>query len=251
MEEVTSKIIKGGALLDDSRRFVELWDAARTADCNLSDFRARNLLGKRSRKRAEDAVAILRQRLVDPGPELIAAMRTLTMYAEPFREACYYEAARNDPLLAYVAGVTLYDFDRRGRVKVTVDDVERALLDDPPGDAVRAWGAATRRRVIHGLLSALRDFGILEGAAVKHIAAPRLSVPAFVYVLGRLREQGETSYAIVSSPVWRWWLLDERQVRGLLLEADREGILQFSDAGSTVRIDWRIDGLEEMVRAVA
>jgi Putative inner membrane protein (DUF1819) len=248
--EISSRIIKGGALLDESRRFVETWDNTISPGNNLDVFRNGNLLGKRSRARTEDTLAVLRQRFVEPGPQVIRSLRPLTVRADAFRDACYYEAARNDALLAHVAGSVLADLRGRGWTKVTVNDVERALLAAPPDPVVKAWGDRTRTRAVHGVLSALRDFGVLEGHANKHIAAPRISFAGFAYVLGRLREQLSSSYEIISSPVWQRWLLEDRQVRGLLLEADREGLLRFADAGSTVRIDWRVDGLEELVHAV-
>jgi hypothetical protein len=249
--EITTRIIKGGALLEDSRRFADEWDVRRGPEENLEEFRSKNVLGKRSRSRTEDALAILRQRFIQPGPEVIRTLKALTELPDAFRVACYYEAARNDDLLGYTAGEVLYASRRRGWMKVTVEDVERALLETPPGPAVKEWGESTRRRVIHGLLSALRDFEVLEGRATKHIARPHLSFAGFVYVLGRLRAGLASSHEIVSSSTWRWWLLDDHHVRSLFLDADREGLLRFSEAGSTVRIDWRTGGLEEMVRAVA
>lgn len=249
--EITSRIIKGGALLEESRRFVEAWDDDLAPEENLEQFRTRNLLGKRSRARAEDALAILRQRLVADGQPTIAPLRTLVVRANAFRDAVYFEAARNDDLLAYVAGTVLYDLRDRGWAKVAVEDVEQALLVDPPAPIVSKWSQSTRTRVIHGLLSALRDFGILEGKAVKHIATPHISFGGFIYVVGRFRHLGLSAPELMTHPAWRWWLLDERQVRAHFLEADREGLLSFSEAGSTVRMDWLVNGLEEMVRAAA
>jgi hypothetical protein len=249
--EITSRIIKGGALLEESRRFIESWDDEKTGVENLQELQARNLLGKRSRSRAEDTLAILRQRLVSEDTRTLPALRTLVVRANAFRDACYYEAARNDALLAHIAGEILYDLRGRGWVRVTVEDIDRTLLADPPAPIVVEWSDSTRTRVIRGALSSLRDFGILEGKAVKHIPAPHVSFGGFIYVLGRLRGQALSAPELITHPAWRWWLLDDRQVRAHLLEADREGLLRFSEAGSTVRIDWLVDGLEEMVRAAA
>jgi hypothetical protein len=249
--EITSRIIKGGSLLEESRRFVEAWDDEISDEGNMQAFRTKNVLGKRSRSRAEDTLAILRQRLASEDQSTVPALRALVVRADAFRDACYFEAARNDALLAYVAGSMLYELRDRGWAKVTVDDVARTLLEAPPAPVVADWSEATRTRVIHGVLSALRDFGVLEGRAVKHIASPRISFAGFVYVVGRLREEGASAPELLAHRAWRWWLLDERQVRGHFLEADREGLLRFSEAGSTVRIDWILEGLEEMVRAAA
>jgi len=251
MGEITSKIIKAGALLEDSRRFVEMWEPLRSPQENLDAFRTRNLLGKRSRVRAEDVLAILRQRFVEPGPQVIAALKTLMGLPEAFRDACYFEAARNDHLLAHVSGHVLYQMRSKGWAKVAVEDVQKALLDDPPAPVVTRWGSTTLTRVIHGHLSSLRDFGILEGKAAKHIPPAHMTFGGFVYVLGRLRESSASSHETVTSSVWRWWLLDDHQVRSLFLEADREGVIRYSDAGSAVRIDWRAEGLEGLVHAVA
>lgn len=247
----SSRIIKGGALLEESLRLVEYWDDSCSAEENLKVFRTRNLLGKRSRARAEDTLAILRQRFVEPGPHIIPTLRALTLRAEGFRDACYYEAARNDELLAYTASHLLREFRDRGRAHVNVNETEDALLRSSTDEALNEWGESTRTRVVHGLLSALRDFGVLEGKANKRIAPPSISFTGFVYVLGRLREDVSSSFELVTSPVWSWWLLERSQVRGHLLEADREGIISYMDVGSTVRIDWRLDGLEDLVRAVA
>src|ERR1051325_8628288 len=47
------------------------------------------------------------------------------------------------------------------------------------GKTSARWSADTTRRVAQGLLSTLRDFGILEGANNKRIAPPSLPVSAF------------------------------------------------------------------------
>lgn len=249
--DISSRIIKGGALLEESRRFVEAWDDAVSDEENVDRFRTRNLLGKRSRARTDDTLAILRQRFATAEPTLIPALRALSVRAEAFRDACYFESARNDDLLAYIAASVLYDLRDRGWAKVTVEDIDHSLIEAPPARIVTDWSEATRTRVIHGVLSALRDFGVLEGKAVKHISPSRISFGGFVYVVGRLRELGATAPGIFTHRTWRCWLLDERQVRSQFLEADREGLLKFSQAGSTIRIDWILNGLEEMVRAAA
>ncbi len=51
------------------------------------------------------------------------------------------------------------------------------------------------------------------------------------------------------SPVWRRWLLDKSRVDELMHRLASLGILFYSVAGSTLRIDWRIDSLAEVARA--
>jgi hypothetical protein len=145
--KVATRIIKGGALLAEARQFVDGWGGNLTSVGNLVVFRSGNLLGKRSRSRTEDALAVLRQRLVEPGPEVV---RTLKI----FNDAVWYEAAHNDDLLAYTAAEILNGLRGQEWVKVTVEDVEQALLEAPPTPIVKEWADDTRHRVVHGLLSA-------------------------------------------------------------------------------------------------
>ncbi len=251
MPEFTSKIIKGGALLEESRRLLEAWDDNQPANINLQRARDRNVLGKRSQKRVEDALSILRQRWVDPGFEVVQAARLLTATAEAFRDVCLYEAARNDDLLAHVAGDVLGGLARGGSVRVLNGDVETMLLRGPAAAVVGRWAPVTRTRVVHGLLSSLRDVGRLEGRAVKHLARAGITAPGFVYVLGRLRYKGLSSPALLTDPAWSWWRLTADDVRAQMLEADRNGVVGYADAGSSARLDWRKHGLVEMVHAVA
>jgi hypothetical protein len=55
----------------------------------------------------------------------------------------------------------------------------------------------------------------------------------------------------LGSQVWRRWLLDPARVTELFQEAERQGLLRYSSAGSAVRVDWLQDTLSEAVCAVA
>jgi hypothetical protein len=58
----SSKIIKAGALLPDTKTLLAHWDASETVEANLSRLRHENAFGKASRSRVEDMLAIFRQR---------------------------------------------------------------------------------------------------------------------------------------------------------------------------------------------
>jgi hypothetical protein len=248
----TSNIQKGGALLDDARRLVEVWDLDEAPARNLDRIAEGNLLAKPSRARAEDVLRrILRPRLVDPGPEVIGAMKELLPSPRSFIEAYYFEAARDDLLLAAAAEGPLFAWWEAGRVSVTVDDVVGWIAELAARGDVPPWTETMRTKVARGLLAALRDFGVLTGAVHKEFARPSLSVAGFGYVAFRLHQSGASSRALLASPVWRRWLLDESRVTELFHEAARNGLLRYSSAGSMVRVDWLQESLSEVVRAVA
>lgn len=246
----SSRIIKAGALLEDTRRLLEVWDPSLDERSNLARIRVSGMLGK-TRTRSEDILRILRQRYVDPGKHVLTTLRRLLDDPKAFREACYYEAARSDALLGLFAEEPLYEWFVAGRPYVVVGEVSAWLLSDA---RFRGWGPSTRERVAQGLLATLRDFGILEGSrrgVRKRLAASRLSIPGFAYVAFRERERGLTGPALVESRVWRRYLLTASGVRHLFLEADRLRLLRYLEAGSAVRVDWSIRKLEEVADVLA
>ncbi len=252
---LSSNLLKGGALLDDTRRFVEVWDDAAPVDVNLDRIVTENLLGHPSRKRSADVVKYgLKRRFIDGAPGCIPALRALLDQPVGFREACYYETARAEDLLAAFAEGPLYDWHQQGRLGVTTAEVETWLRELTAAGKLPEWSEQVTSRAAQGLLSALRDFGVLTGAMRaqrKEFSTPKLSAAGFAYVAFREREQGASGRALVESTIWRRWLLDDRWVHDLFTQADRLGVLHYARAGSAVRIDWRVDDLAEVVRVAA
>jgi hypothetical protein len=248
----TSNIQKGGALLEDARRVVEVWDLDRDAPWNLAYISEENLLAKASRARTDDVLRrVLRPRLVEPGPQVIAALKQLLPSPRGFADAYYFEATRDDALLAAFAEGPLFEWWERGRIGVGVESVSKWLADLAEQGQVAEWTETTRTKVARGLLAALRDFGILTGAVRKEFAPPSLSMAGFGYVAFRLHEDGASSRALVASTVWRRWLLDGDRVKELFHQAERQGLWRYSSAGSAVRVDWLQSTLSEAVCAVA
>ena len=75
MTEFTTRIIKGGALLAESRRLVDVWNDGESTQDNLERIRSHNLLGLPSRARTADTLEILRQRFIDPQPSILPSLR--------------------------------------------------------------------------------------------------------------------------------------------------------------------------------
>src|SRR5205823_2665630 len=136
----TSNIQKGGALMDDARRLVELWDLEQDPATNLNRISEENLLAKRSRARADDILLrILRPRVVDPGPEVIRAFKHLLGSPRGFRDAYYFEAARDDALLAAFAEGPLFQWWEQGRVRVDVQSVSAWLAQLSARGEAPSW----------------------------------------------------------------------------------------------------------------
>jgi hypothetical protein len=248
----TSNIQKGGALLDDTRRLVEAWDLVMPAAANLTRIAHQNLLGKSSRARADDILLrILCPRFVDPGPDVIATLKQLVAQPREFADACYYEASRDDTLLAAFAEGPLMTWHEAGRIVVNTREVVDWLGLLATKGCIPSWSERVSVKVARGLLAAVRDFRILTGVVRKQFVPAHMTAKGFTYVAFRLHEQGASSRSLLGSPVWRRWLLQPDRVAELFRQADQLGVLRYAEAGTVVRVDWRAGSLQDVVRAAA
>lgn len=239
-------------MLDDARHLTEVWDDGLDAAQNLSRISEGNLLGKSSRKRSDDVLLrILSPRYVAPGPDVLPALRRLRDDPRTFREACYYETARDEALLAAFAEGPVFDWYGAGRVGVGIEDAKQWLEALTENGSLPVWTDTVRTKVARGLLAALRDFGILKGAVHKEFNTPGMTPKGFAYVAFREHQQRVSARALLESRLWHRWLLDDRWVSDLFTQADRLGLLHYSHAGSAVRIDWKASDLQEVVNVAA
>ncbi len=244
----SSRIIKAGALLSDTKLLLEHWDENVDVQANLARVRQENLFGKASRSRIEDILLVFRQRYLKD-PEVLSALLALArnkMPSESLDRVLYFQAARSDLLLHDLVTELLNEWsgrsDREIRIWEVQDWIEKQVAS---GKTERAWSVAVQRRVAQGLLSALRDFGILEGSVKKRLAYVYLPLDAFAFIAFQLQGEGRSGKAILHDPEWRLFLLPEGTVERFFLEAHQEGLLQYYAAGPVVRIDFPTQNLKE------
>ena len=216
----------------------------------INDLTVRTMIDEARRFDPPPSGQPSKPRLIDPGPFVIQALQTVLSDPTAFAEIVYYEAMRDDALLRDFATDRLYELYSSGRSHVTVEDTLAwfATLKEP---RVRAWSETVRVKVGRGLLAALRDFGVLEGAAKKRFRAPRMSTRGFAYAAWRITREAGADRAVFTTDIWRAWLLDARRVEGLALELDRHGVWRYAAAGSSARIDWASRDVCEVLDAAA
>jgi len=250
----TSRIIKAGALLSDTKTLLANWDGTTPVRDNLDRFRRENLFGKASRSRVEDVLAIFRQRYLSE-PQATGALVVLVkgrLPAQALDRILYFHAARADRLLYDVVTEVLLPLSARGISDVDPGEVRRALsVWVRQGKTSGDWSENTIVRMTQGLLSALRDFGVLQGAVHKKIAPAYLPVEAFAYVAFYLKQHQPSGAMLVELPDWGLFLLGREAVERFLFEAHQRGLLEYHAAGSVTRLNFPAPTLEEYAHALA
>ena len=94
----SSRIIKAGALLDDTKTLLSHWERRSPVPENLDRIRRENVFAKASRSRVEDILAVFRQRYLVEA-EVIKALVVLVknrLPAASLDRVLYFHAARAD-----------------------------------------------------------------------------------------------------------------------------------------------------------
>jgi hypothetical protein len=249
----SSKIIKAGALLPDTKALLAAWDPGLSVSENLQRVRRQNLLGKTSRSRAEDILAIFRQRYL--AEETVArALATIVRRqsnGNTLDRILYFHAVRADSLLHDAVIELLVPHWSRGTMEIDVREIELALRKwVEEGKTSGTWGDSTIRRVTRGVLSTLRDFGVLQGAVNKRIAPAYLSVQAFAYIAFYLKQHQPSGAKLLDLVDWKLFFLSREGTERFLLEAHQHGLLEYHVAGSVTRLTFPVETLEEYANVI-
>jgi hypothetical protein len=250
----SSKIIKAGALLADTKTVLTHWNIAISPQANLDRFRRENVLGKVSRSRVEDLLAIFRQRFLSE----VSVTKALVVLAQErlpvatLDHILYFHAAQADRLLHDTVTEILLPLQAQGITHIGVREIQRPLKKwVDAGKTSGRWSEPTIIRIAQGLLSTLRDFGVLQGAVRKRIAPAYLPLAAFAYLVFYFKQQQPSGGKLIELSDWRLFFLPREGVERSLFEAHQHGLLEFHAAGSVTRLTFPANTLEEYAHVIA
>jgi hypothetical protein len=250
----SSKIIKAGALIADTKTLLSNWDLNASVEKNISRVQRENIFGKASRSRVEAILAIFRQRYL---AEEAVTKSLVTLVRKKFPTAAldrllYFHSARADRLLRDAVIQILVPMQERGLVHLNTHNFQQCLAEwVHEGKTTAHWSEPTITRIAQGLLSALRDFGVLQGAVNKGIAPAYLPIEAFAYVVFYLKQHQPSGSKLIELPEWKLFFLQKDGVERSLFEAHQRNLLEYHVAGSVTRLTFRADTLEQYANVLA
>ena len=250
----TTKIIKAGALLADTKTLLAHWDLDSSVQDNLQRIQHENIFGKASRSRVEDILRIFRQRYLTEE----AVTRALVVLvknrfpASALDRILYFHSARSDRLLFDFVVEILRSRFAQGLTDIDPSDVQHALSKwVQEGKTTSDWGENTLSRVTRNLLASLRDFGVLDGKAKKRIAPAILPTTAFAYIMFFLKQHQSSGTKLINLPDWGLFFLPPEGVERFLFEAHQSNLLEYHAAGTVTRLTFPADTLEEYANVLA
>jgi BrxA len=252
-----TNFIKSSGLLADVSLLLSAWDESRSVEDNLDAAIRQNLFGKASRKRTADILRVFRQRYLpqDGSDRAFRIFVGSSLPSEITDRVIYYYTALAEPLLYDFVTDYLYPRYSRSERTITIRNAQEFITEGIRGGKTEGkWESEnTRERVAQGLLSTLRDFGLLAGAnrsPAKMLAPARLHVLAFAFIAFHMKRNEPSGLRILNNRAWRLFLFSLHDVEGYFAEADAEKLLTYQAAGSTIRIEFPTNDFEEYARAL-
>lgn len=187
------------------------------------------------------------------GKELsaIQTLARLTTSLLPERDRhliLFYEVAKSLSLVYDLTVDCLYPLYVDGRSSVDKADVlawlDRACVNGH--DEIGEWSPQTKNKVASNYLTIARDFGLLEGTQRKVFTRLYVPLPTFIYVLYRLKDEGQPTKAMITSNDFKLFLMDQRDVYLLLDEATGAGYVTFQRAGDVYDLTLHYHNLTEV-----
>jgi hypothetical protein len=250
----SSRIIKAGALIGDTKVLLSHWDITASVVENIKRVRQDNVFGKATRSRVKDILAIFRQRYLAE-ESVTRALVILTQRkfpADALERLLYFHSARADQLLHDAVTEILVPMRARGLMHISVQNFQRALaIWVDQAKTTGHWSTPTITRIAQGLLSALRDFGVLEGAVNKKIASAYFPIESFAYVVFYLKQHQASGAKLIELPDWKLFFLTREGVERFLFEAHQRELLEYHVAGSVTRLTFPAETLEEYANVLA
>ncbi|MBN1485981.1 MAG: DUF1819 family protein [Chloroflexia bacterium] len=133
--------------------------------------------------------------------------------------------------------VTKILWGRRNDAQQIVSPQEILFLLDQAAETqpqIQRWAESTRRKLSTSILTALRDFGVLEGGQKKRLARPLLPLSTAEHILHILTAEGKRGAEVLSNSTWRLFFCSENDVAGHLGRLAQERRIQFERVGDTV-----------------
>jgi len=238
------------------RALIRIWDPSIGVEELVQRLVRENVLAKASRARMKD---VLRRTFLpryvngDP-PDAWRFLQPLERAGWPaayMRLLLYYHASRSERLLYDFVVDTLWERYHSGSFDIGVSScLPFFRLAEKAGRITPPWSETVSLKVGRGLLTALRDFGLLEGKALKRIQRPSLPTACFAYLAFLIKQEVSSGQRVLEHTDWRLFLLEQSDVERLFLEAHQADYLQYHALGNIVRIDFQETTMEGLVHAI-
>lgn len=231
-----------GALIPEAGKMVE----AIRVGVSIYDLRLKALDGflftQKSRNARERIWDALHHRYLVSKPEWVlsdlCAAHAKGLQSREFVSLLYLHYALRDHLTYDFVTEILWDRWGHRQLAVSREDVlfllDQASKNQPQ---IRRWSENTRIKLAGSTLTALRDFGLLQGTQKKTLIQPVLTLATAEHLLRILTVEGVRGADVLSNATWRLFFCRVEEVAHVLSRLAQNQRIRFERVGNTVVLE--------------
>jgi len=231
-----------GALIEEAGRVCGALARGQTVEKVRDQVLRGTLLTQRSRENRERIWTSIQQRYLIPTTPWLTSMLAETYasgaHSREFVSLLYLLYALRDRLTFDFVTNVLWAKGHQTRPLISRNEVLDLLKQAASRQAqIERWSESTRIKLAGSILTALRDFGLLEGKQKKILVKPLLPLSTAEALLRVLTVEGCRGRQAIQDSTWRLFLLTEQEVASTLAKLAQQGRIRFEKAGSTVVLE--------------
>jgi len=244
-----------GAMVEESRILIEKYDPELEKKVWINQVIQKNLLGKNTRVWIKELIngvffpRYLSGFIPDVWKDLKLFLNN-NIHIEIIKALFYYLTVKSDKFIFDYVVQEIYNRYFSGRLSISANDVYNFIQNIPQEYFNNPWSEYTKRRLSRGVMSTLRDFGILEGKAQKKIANYYLPLEAFVYIAFHLKQKIQSGEKLLNHLDWKLFLLNTKLVERMFLEAHQQNFVSYQAAGAIIRVEFPFQNSGELIDAI-
>lgn len=250
-ESLDPKIAHHSSYIDETKRILRTYVECGSYDELESRVVDGNLLNKNTDEYRTNILREITRRHIPDKEEftLTPLMRVLQadLRSDVTNWCLYYEFSQ-DPFIRFVTTEFLFPEFERGTLSVKAVDLVEFIKSIQENYAdLRDRSESTINEAATKYLTALRNFGLLEGRQRKEFAVVYIPDETIAYVVYRLFGKGANSASeIIEHEDWKLFLMDESEARRRLRDISPQ-YASYEKRGSTERLVRKYDNMEDLI----
>lgn len=228
----STRLIRKGALLEETHRIFVNWDASASFDENLDRARSLNTPAAGNEGWLKEIIATVSSRWRgDPFLAAIVALARRSSF-DVWRACVLWHIGRQDELYYRFAAELLFPEYIDGTYRLRTDDVVPfvdQLVRQHRSQPLSSYGT---RRAARDLLRMAANFGFVRGRPVREFAQFHIPEESFLYLLHALMDLHGSTQEVIQSTDWRLFLMGPAEVELEIYRLHQYRKLQYEVAGS-------------------
>jgi hypothetical protein len=256
MGKFSTRLIRKGALISETREVLSTWDFDQSVKDNLHQVVANHVLHARSEAWLREIVVTLSSRFAEiPAHELrsLGWVARAPIDLDVWRACLLWHIGRVDTLYYEFAVDWLFQQFQSGLYLIRTEDCVpfvKACVKRHARDK-RELSEYGNVRAARDLLRMASDVGLLTPGVPKRFTHYHIPEEAFLYILYAMHDNAGNVGKIVNSLDWRMYIMEPGDVEREILRLHQFHKLHYEVAGSLAQLMLPYDSLADYTRELA